>query len=330
MTTAMPMVRIVSTGRYLPERVLTNQELESMVDTTDDWIRERTGIRERRIAAEGESTADMGAAAARIAMERAGVEPEDIDMLVLSTATPDRLLPSTACDMQALLGCTNAAAMDVTAACTGFLYALGLVEGLIAMGRADTVLVVASEKMSAITDWTDRNTCVLFGDAAGAVVVQRTDSESGILSQYMRSDGRLGELLWRPAGGADIPIDAKVIDDKSHLLQMEGPETFRHAVRSMTDASEQALTKAGLTGADVDLMVPHQANLRIIQATAKYAGIPMEKVVVNLDRYGNTSSATIPVAIDEAVEAGRLKEGDILLTAAFGAGFTWGSIAMRW
>jgi len=199
MTQVTPSVRIVSTGRYLPERILTNDELARMVDTSDEWIHERTGIRERRIAAEGETTASMGAAAARIAMERAGVGPEDIDLLIVSTATPDRLLPSQACDIQALLGCTNAAAMDVTAACTGFLYALGMVEGHVALGRADTALVVAAEKMSAITDWSDRNTCVLFGDAAGAVVVQRSDDESGILSQYMRSDGRLGELLWPDA-----------------------------------------------------------------------------------------------------------------------------------
>jgi 3-oxoacyl-[acyl-carrier-protein] synthase III len=334
-----PIVEIVGTGRYLPERVMTNAELEQLVETSDEWIRERTGIRERRIADADVGAAEMGARAARIAMERAGVQPGEIDIIVLSTATPDRLLPSTACDMQALLGATNAAAYDISAACSGFLYGLSLAEGHIAGGNAEIALVVSTEKMSGIIDWADRATCVLFGDGAGAAVVRRCDENGrarsdtgrhGVLSNFMRSDGTLAELLWRPAGGVKVPMDLAVLDQKSHLVKMAGREVFKSAVRSMAEAADQALMRAGLTGADIDLLVPHQANMRIIEATARYAGIPMEKVFVNVDRYGNMSSATIPVALDEAAEQGRLKSGDNVLMVAFGAGFTWASSVLRW
>jgi 3-oxoacyl-[acyl-carrier-protein] synthase III len=327
-----PIVEIVATGRHLPERILTNVELEAMVDTTHEWIMERTGIRERRIADAATGAADMAAAASRIAMERAGVLPGEVDVIVLSTATPDRLLPSTACDMQALLGATNAAAYDIAAACSGFLYGLSIAEGHIASGNAEIALVVSTEKMSGIVDWGDRATCVLFGDGAGAAVLKRTEdgSRRGILSSFIRSDGMLAELLWRPAGGVRVPMDIAVLDEKSHLVKMAGREVFKSAVRSMAEAADQALMRAGLTGADIDLLIPHQANMRIIEATARYAGIPMEKVFVNVDRYGNMSSATIPVALDEAVEQGRLKAGDHVLMVAFGAGFTWASTVMRW
>jgi 3-oxoacyl-[acyl-carrier-protein] synthase III len=326
-----PLVEIVATGRYLPERVLTNADLEKMVDTTDEWITERTGIRERRMADADMGAAEMGARAARIAMERANVQPGEVDMIIVSTATPDRLLPSTACDMQALIGTTNAAAYDISAACSGFLYALSIAEGHIASGNAEIALVVSTEKMTGIVDWTDRATCVLFGDGAGAAVVRRAGGGRGaVLSNYIRSDGTLAELLWRPAGGVKVPMDIAVLDEKSHLVRMAGREVFKSAVRSMAEAADQALVKAGLTGADIDLLVPHQANMRIIDATARYAGIPMEKVFVNVDRYGNMSSATIPVALDEAVEQGRLKPGDNVLMVAFGAGFTWASSVMRW
>jgi 3-oxoacyl-[acyl-carrier-protein] synthase III len=327
-----PIVEIVATGRHLPERILTNVELEAMVDTTHEWIMERTGIRERRIADAATGAADMAAAASRIAMERAGVLPGEVDVIVLSTATPDRLLPSTACDMQALLGATNAAAYDIAAACSGFLYGLSIAEGHIASGNAEIALVVSTEKMSGIVDWGDRATCVLFGDGAGAAVLKRTEdgSRRGILSSFIRSDGTLAELLWRPAGGVRVPMDIAVLDEKSHLVKMAGREVFKSAVRSMAEAADQALMRAGLTGADIDLLIPHQANMRIIEATARYAGIPMEKVFVNVDRYGNMSSATIPVALDEAVEQGRLKAGDHVLMVAFGAGFTWASTVMRW
>jgi 3-oxoacyl-[acyl-carrier-protein] synthase III len=325
-----PIVEIVATGRYLPERVLTNVDLEKMVDTTDEWIFERTGIRERRIADADMGAAEMGARASRSAMERAGIQPGEVDVIVLSTATPDRLLPSTACDMQALLGATNAAAYDISAACSGFLYGLSIAEGHIASGNAEIALVVSTEKMSGIVDWGDRSTCVLFGDGAGAAVLRRASDGRGVVSSFIRSDGTLAELLWRPSGGVRVPMDIAVLDEKSHLVKMAGREVFKSAVRSMAEAADQALMRAGLTGADVDLLIPHQANMRIIEATARYAGIPMEKVFVNVDRYGNMSSATIPVALDEALEQGRLKRGDNVMMVAFGAGFTWASTVLRW
>ena len=325
MKSPKPLVEIVSTGRYLPERVLTNADLEKLVATSDAWIRERTGIRERRIAGPEQGAADMGARAARIAMDRAQIHPGEVDVIVLATATPDRLLPATACDMQALLGAANAAAYDVSAACSGFIFALQAAEGHIAAGRAEIALVVATEKMSGIVDWTDRQTCVLFGDGAGAAVVRKAGNGGGVLSTFIRSDGTLAELLWRPAGGVRLPVDAAVLDAGSHLVKMAGREVFKAAVRSMAEAADQALMKAGLTGEDIDLLIPHQANIRIIEATAKYANIPLEKVFVNIDRYGNMSSATIPVALDEALEQGRIRRGDRILTVAFGAGFTWAS-----
>jgi 3-oxoacyl-[acyl-carrier-protein] synthase-3 len=324
------MVEILGTGRYLPDRVLTNHDLEKMVDTSDEWIFERTGIRQRRICPDGVMAVDMGTASARAALAKAGVEVGEVDLIITSTATPDRLLPSTACDIQAQLGATNAMAVDVSAACSGWLYGLGLAEGYVAAGRADIALVVATERMSSIVDWTDRTTCVLFGDGSGAAVLKRSDGQRGMLSQHMRSDGRLAELLWRPAGGARIPIDAGVLERGDHLLRMAGREIFKHAVRSMAEAADIALQLAGLRGEDVDLMVPHQANMRIIEATAKYAGIPMDRVVVNVDRYGNMSSASIPVALDEAVESGVLREGMNVLSVTFGAGLTWGATVIRW
>lgn len=330
MKSPKPIIEVMATGRYLPERVLTNADLEKMVDTNDEWIRERTGIRERRIAGPEMGAAEMGANAARIAMERAGVHPGEIDVIVVATATPDRLLPSTACDMQALIGATNAAAFDVSAACSGFLYALTVAEGYIAAGRGEIALVVSAEKMSGIVDWGDRSTCVLFGDGAGAAVVRRAQNGRGVLSSFMRSDGTLAELLWRPAGGVKVPMDIAVLDEKSHLVKMAGREVFKAAVRSMAEAADQALLRAGLTADDIDLLIPHQANIRIIEATARYANVPMEKVYVNVDRYGNMSSATVPIALDEAIEQGRVKAGDNVLMVAFGAGFTWASGVIRW
>lgn len=324
-----PLVEIASTGRYLPERVLTNHHLEAMVDTSDEWIRERTGIRERRIAGEGEGAADMGAEAARLAMDRAGIEAGEVDMLVVSTATPDRLLPSTACDLQAMLGVGNAMAFDLTAACSGWLYGLSLAEGYLNAGRGDIALVVATEKMSAIVDWEDRATCVLFGDGSGAAVVRRASGDRGILSSHHQSDGRLGNLLYRPAGGTAIPMSPEVLASKGHLLKMSGREVFKNAVRSMAEASDIALQQAGLTAGDIDLLIPHQANIRIIDATARYARIPPEKVYVNVDRYGNMSSAAVPVALDEAMEKGLIGPGSLILTVAFGAGFTWSAMTIR-
>ena len=330
MTTANPFVEIVSTGRYLPDPIVTNRDMESIVETSDEWIFERTGIRERRIAPPEMSAADMGAGAARCALEKAGLTPEDVDVLIVSTATPDRLLPAASCDVQALIGAKNAVAFDVIGACTGFIYALTVAEGLLATGRAETALVIATEKLSSIIDWEDRSTCVLFGDGAGAAVVRSSAGERGILGTHHQSDGELAELLYRPAGGAAIPIDEDVLRNRTQFIQMSGREVFKHAVRAMADSAGQALERSGWTLDDVDLVFPHQANIRIIKATARYAGLPMDKVFVNVDRYGNMSSATIPVAMDEAVEEGRLQPGMKLLLVAFGAGLTWGAMAVRW
>lgn len=328
--TPNPIIEIVSTGRFLPDCVLTNADLERRVETSDEWIRSRTGIRERRIAPKEMGVADMGAESSKIAMERAGVQSGELDLIILSTATPDRLLPASACDLQALLGATNAAAFDVSGACSGFIFALSVAEGFFAAGRAEVALVVAPEKMSAIVDWGDRTTCVLFGDGAGSAIVRRSTNGRGMISSFIRSDGTLAELLWRPAGGVKVPVDIAVLDERSHMVKMAGREVFKAAVRSMAEAADQALVRAGLTADDIDLLIPHQANVRIIEATARYAGIPMEKVYINVDRYGNMSSATIPVALDEALEEGRLTSGSNILMVAFGAGFTWASSVIRW
>lgn len=330
MTATSPLVEIVSTGRFLPDNVVTNRDMESIVETSDEWIVERTGIRERRIAPAEMTAAAMGAGAARVAMERAGVGPEDVDVLIVSTATPDRWLPATACDIQALIGATNAVAFDISAACTGFLYALTVAEGYISTGRGKIALVVATEKLSSIVDWEDRSTCVLFGDGAGAAIVRSSAGERGILGTHHQSDGKLADLLYRPAGGAAIPMDEEVLRNRSHFIRMSGREVFKHAVRAMAASSGQALERSGWALEDVDLVFPHQANMRIIKATARYAGLPMEKVFVNVDRYGNMSSATIPVAMDEAIEQGLLQPGMKLLLVAFGAGLTWGAMAVRW
>jgi 3-oxoacyl-[acyl-carrier-protein] synthase-3 len=302
-----------------------------MLDTSDEWIVERTGIRERRIAAPEQSVAMLSREASEIALQRAGVTPEELDSIVLATATPDRLLPSTACDLQALLGAHNAAAFDVSAACPGYLYALAVAEGLIASGQSRTALVVGAEKLSTITDFTDRSTAILFGDGAGASVLRRpTVPGRGILATFLKSDGRLAPLLYRPGGGSSDPISEKVVCERSQYMKMAGREVFKAAVLAMAEACDEALTRAGVTADQVDLLIPHQANLRIIEATAKHAGIPMSKVMVNLDRYGNTSSASIPLALDQAVAEGRAGPGSLILLVAFGAGFTWGSAVVRW
>jgi 3-oxoacyl-[acyl-carrier-protein] synthase III len=321
---------IRGTGIGVGKHVVPNDRLARIMDTSDEWIRTRTGITERRIADRDTGAADMGAAAARIAMERAGITAQDVDIILVSTATPDRLLPSTACDIQALLGAGNAAAYDYASACSGFLYGLSLAEAHIAAGQAQTILLICTEKMSSIIDWTDRATCVLFGDGAGAAVIKPADGDGrGILSGYFKSDGTLAELLYRPGGGARIPLDVAVLDERSHFVKMAGAEVFKSAVRSMCDAAGHALERAGVSGDDVDLLVPHQANIRIIDATARYARIPPEKVYVNVDRYGNMSSASIPVALDEAREQGRVGEGSLVLMVAFGAGFTWAANVVR-
>jgi len=325
-----PYAAIAGTGRGLPAHVMTNHDFAAIgIETTHEWIHERSGIVQRHIARDGETTCSMSADAAKHAMTAAGVHAGEIDVIILGTATPDRLLPATAVDIQAAIGATRAAAFDLSAACSGWLYAMTTAEGLIMSGVAETALVVGAEKMSAIVDWKDRSTCVLFGDGAGAVVLKRSRQGKGILSAYMRSDGKLADLLYRPNGGATTPMTAAILEDRSHLVRMAGREVFKHAVRSMADAADRALDGAKLTGSDIDLLIPHQANVRIIEATAKHAGIGMEKVYVNVDRYGNTSSASIPIALDEAIETGRVKDGSTVMMVAFGAGFTWASMIVR-
>lgn len=326
-----PIVELVGTGRYVPSKVLTNADLERMVDTSDEWIRERTGIRERRIANSMETVAFMSKAAATQVLEDAGIGPDDLDAIVIGTCSPDRLLPATACDLQALLGASQAAAFDVSAACSGFLYALSVAEGMIASEMARHVLVIGAERLSTITDYQDRATCILFGDGAGATLVRRAnDGRRGILSGYLKTDGSLAELLYRPGGGGCHPPDERLLTDRSYYIKMAGREVFKRAVLSMADACDQALSRAGLTASDIDLLIPHQANIRIIEATAKHAGVPMDKVYVNIDRYGNTSAASIPIALDECVRSGRIGEGATVLMVAFGGGFTWGSMVVRW
>ncbi len=326
-----PVARISATARFLPDRVMTNADLEKMVDTSDAWIRERTGIVERRIAPDDMSTTHMGACAASRALAKAELDAADVDLLIVTTATPDRWLPSTACEIQARIGASRGCpAFDLHAACTGFLYAVSMAEGYVAAGRGEVVLVVSAEKMSSIIDWQDRATCILFGDGAGAAVVQPSLNGEGILSSFHRSDGDMADLLQRPAGGAVRPLDEESLHARDHMIRMSGREVFKSAVRSMAHAGTSVLREAGVDSSDVDLMVPHQANMRIIESTARYSGIPMEKVFVNLQRYGNISSASIPVGLDEAAEEGRIEPGSLVLTAAFGAGLTWGAMAMRW
>jgi len=325
-----PFVYMAGVGRCSPERVLKNHEFAAMgIDTNDEWIVQRTGIRERHIAGPDENNRTMSAAASKIAMERAGVHPGEIDLIVLGTASPDHLLPSTAVELQAELGASRAAAFDISAACSSWLYGLIVAEGLMMSGNAETALVVGTEKLSAIVDWKDRSTAVLFGDGSGAAVLKRSRHGKGILSTFFRSDGTLAQLLHRPTGGAAKPFDPSCPDDPTRFIQMEGREVFKHAVRSMSEACDRALDAAKLTGADIDLLIPHQANVRIIEATAKHANIPMDKVYVNVDRFGNTSAASVPIALDEAIERGVVGEGSIVLLVAFGAGFTWGSMVVR-
>jgi 3-oxoacyl-[acyl-carrier-protein] synthase III len=328
---ARPFAEVASVGVAVPPGVLTNDDLSRVLDTSDEWIVERTGIRERHIATPDQSVAMLSQEASERAMAAAGVTAADLDAIVLATASPDRLLPSTACDLQALIGAENAAAFDIGAACPGYVYGLTVAEGLIASGQSETVLVVGAEKLSTITDFQDRSTAILFGDGAGASIVRRSSTPGrGILATFIKSDGRLAPLLYRPGGGSADPISEKVVCQRSHYMKMAGREVFKAAVLAMANACDEALTRAGITADAVDLLVPHQANLRIIEATAKHAGVPMSKVMVNVDRFGNTSSASIPLALGQAVAEGRVGPGSVVLLVAFGAGFTWGSAVIRW
>jgi 3-oxoacyl-[acyl-carrier-protein] synthase-3 len=325
---------IIGTGSYLPEKVLTNDDLSKIVDTSDEWITTRTGIKERHIAADDQATSDLASEAARRAMTAAGVTPEEIDLIVVATVTPDMFFPSTACFVQRKIGATNAVCFDISAACSGFLYALQVARHFLNAGSRTTALVIGAEKLSSLVNWEDRNTCVLFGDGAGAVVIRAVDAETDapgrVLSTVMGSDGTLSDLLKVPGGGSALPITPENAASRPNTIHMEGRETFKHAVTRMCQASEQALEMAGLTKADIAMVIPHQANARIITAIADRLGLPEEKTFVNVDKYGNTSAATIPVALDEAHRQGRIKRGDIVLLVAFGGGFTWASSVLRW
>ncbi|TYP00251.1 3-oxoacyl-[acyl-carrier-protein] synthase-3 [Geothermobacter ehrlichii] len=326
----MLRARITGTGSYLPKKILSNHDLEKMVDTSDEWITTRTGIRERRVAADSEATSDLAVNAARRALEMAGVAPEEIDYLVVGTITGDFPWPATACLVQDRLGAKNAFAVDVSAACSGFIYALDSAVKQVVSGAVGKALVIGAEVLTRIMDWTDRNTCVLFGDAAGAVVVEATDGGSGVLSTHLHSDGSYWELLYQPGFGTRHPVSEQGIKERIPFLRMQGNEVFKVAVRSMTEVAEEALAANGIKAGDLRLFIPHQANIRILDAVAKRLGLGEDQVFVNVHKYGNTSGATIPVALDEANRQGMLKEGDLVLLDAFGGGFTWGSVLIRW
>jgi 3-oxoacyl-[acyl-carrier-protein] synthase III len=319
--------RIAGTGSYLPEKVLTNADLTRFVETSDEWIVARTGIRERHVAAEGETTSDLGYHAAVRAMEAAGVTAAELDLIIMGTTTPDLIFPSSACLMQHKLGANGCPAFDVNAACSGFIYALTIADKFIRSGAAKTALVVGSETLTRMLDWNDRGTCVLFGDGAGAVVL-KADSETGILSTHMHADGGKKELLWNPVG---VSVGFKMDEPNAGVrVLMTGNEVFKHAVKALDSVVEEALEANGLDRHDLDWLVPHQANLRIIEATAKRLDMPMERVIVTVDRHGNTSSGSVPLALDEAVRAGKIQRGQLVLLEAFGGGFTWGSALLRY
>jgi len=323
-------IGILGLGSFAPEGVLTNFDLEKMVDTSDQWIRERTGIERRHRAEDHIATSDTASEAGRRAMEDAGVGPEDIDLVIVGTATPDMFFPSTACLVQKNLGTKKAAAFDLSAACSGFLYGLTIAKGFIESGTYKRCLIIGAETLTRILDWDDRATCVLFGDGAGAAVVGKVGDGRGIISTYIGSDGSLYELLLQPAGGTRMPASEETLKNKMHHVHMQGNTLFKYAVKAMGDAAMKTLTDAGYSGDELDLLIPHQANLRIIDATARRIHVPKKKVFVNLQEYGNTSAASIPLALDDARRQGVLKDGMLINLVAFGAGLTWGSILMRW
>ncbi|MFH0913564.1 MAG: beta-ketoacyl-ACP synthase III [Candidatus Omnitrophota bacterium] len=325
----MKKVGIIGVGEYLPKKILTNLDLEKMVDTSDEWITARTGIKQRRLAAGNEAASDLAVNAAREALKNAGLKAQEIDLIIVATITPDMQFPSTACFVQAALGAKNAACFDISAACAGFVYAIVIAQQFIARGAYQNVLVVGAEVLSSITDWKDRNTCVLFGDGAGAAVLSQVKS-GGILSAHLGTDGAMTDLLMLPAGGSRNPATHKTIDKRLHYLKMEGNEIFKLAVKIMTDAAQVALKKAGLECKDIDLVIPHQANIRIILAMAKRLGLPEDRVYLNIKKYGNMSSASTATALCEAVKEGRIKKGDIVLLDAFGAGLVWGACLVKW
>ncbi len=325
----MKNVGIIGVGEYLPTRVLTNQQLEKMVETSDEWITTRTGIKERRLVSESEAASDLAINAGRKALANAGIKAEELDLIVVATITPDMQFPSVASIVQNALGAKKCASFDISAACAGFVYAITVAQQFIAAGNAKYALAIGTEVLSSITDWQDRNTCVLFGDGAGAAVLSAVE-KGGIKSTYLGCDGAMGELLNMPGGGSRNPATHRSVDDRMHFLKMKGNELFKLAVNLMTDAAEEALKRAGLTFADVDMVIPHQANVRIIMAVAKKLGLTEDKIYLNIEKYGNMSSASTATALCEAVSEGKVKKGDIVLLDAFGAGLVWGACVIEW
>ena len=323
-------VSIIGTGSYLPEKILTNEELSKIVDTTDEWITTRTGIRERRMAAPDEHTSDMATKAAIKAMEQAEISAADIDLILVATATPDMLFPATACFVQKKIGATKAACLDISAACAGFLFGVEIAQQFITSHTYDIVLVIGAEKLSSITNWTDRNTCVLFGDGAGAAILKHRGSAHGVISTHIGSDGEYSDILYMPGGGSRCPITRENADQNLATIHMSGKEVYKQAVTAMLSAAQKALTKAGLTIEDIACVIPHQANLRIIEAIADRLKIPLDRFYVNLDKYGNTSAAAVAIALDEANRSGRIKSGDYILMIVFGGGLTWASTIIEW
>ena len=329
--TSAIQVCIAGTGSYLPERILTNAELAIQVDTSDEWITSRTGIKERRIAAEGEFTSHMASYAAKRAREQAGLAAEDVELIIVATITPDTPTPATACYVQQILGANRAVAFDISAACSGFLYAMKISKRLISDGAFKNALIIGAEKLSTVTNWEDRTTCVLFGDGAGAAVLRRSEpGEGAILATEMGTDGNLTHLLNIPGGGSACPITSSNVNDHLFSLTMMGKEVFKHAVTRMKEAAEKVIERAGLKPEDIACVIPHQANLRIIDAIADRLAVPNERVFVNLDKYGNTSAAAVAIALDEASRTGAFKRGDNIVLVVFGAGLTWAAAAIRW
>ena len=321
---------ILGTGSYVPDKIITNADLEKIVDTSDEWIVARTGIRERRIADDSQATSDLATIAAKRAMEDAGLTAEELDLILVATVTPDMPFPSTACIVQNNLGAVNAAAFDLEAACSGFLYALNVANQFIATGFYQKILVIGAECLSRVTNWRDRGTCILFGDGAGAAIVGRVEDGSGFLSHYMGADGSGGNVLNVKAGGSRMPASMDTVEQEMHYVYMDGSEVFKFAVRIMVSAAEKALDAAGLSKEDLNYMVPHQANIRIINGAAKRMGLSTDLVYSNLEKYGNMSAASIPVALDEAVKTGRIKKGDNVCLVGFGGGLTWASSVVKW
>jgi len=326
----MPYAHITGWGMSIPHKVLTNEDLSKIVDTNDEWIRERTGIRQRYIAAEGDTSSSLGVDAAFKAIMLAGILPSDLDLIICSTSTPEHIFPATACLIQDKLGASNAGAFDLSAACSGFIYALNMGAQAIRSGSVKNVLVIGTETLSRFVDWTDRNTCILFGDGAGAFILQASEKPGGVQGVVMHSDGSGGEYLSVPAGGSAHPASEFTVQNGMHFIHMDGKEVFRFATRVMAQATQEAVAKSGWKIEDVSLIVPHQANSRIIEAAARGLKLPIDKFMINVDRYGNTSTASIPIATIEAIQTNRLKPGDKVIFVGFGAGLTWGALAAEW